>query len=421
MASYSVSTLDGEKFEGSGGTPTLFTYTITRDGDLSAAGSVDWRMVVGLPAPFNLNDLLRDPNTGKPPPTTGTAVFAAGQATVTLTFRINPDTDVEPNEGFGVQLRRPSSGDTIGTDRAFSVIKDDDGLHALGTTQADKLDHGKSTKGTVTDVSQGGDDKVIGSPFDDTVFYGAAFSATDRFEGGAGHDRIVLAGDYSAGITLVSTTLRSVEEIDLTGDFNYKLTIGNAAVAAGEKLVIDIALSSLYNSNINASAEADGHLHFDGGAGIDILTGGKLADYFRGDYGADQLNGGNGADIFAYGEDLDSPLLADFSGQIVTSVTDVLLQFQTSQDKIDLSAFSFLGEETAVLTKNLNSFSFDLNSGTGFFGTAGVATEYAKVGKAVQARVYVDVNKDGNLGAGDMLIQVTGVAKGSITTGNFIF
>lgn len=419
MASYSVSTLDTEKFEGTGtagGTATTpFTYTITRSGDLSVAGSVDWRLVVDLPAPTNQADFVTGTKFF------GTAAFAAGEATVTLVFNVNADAKVEPNEGFGLELRRPSGGDFITNYYASSEIKDDDGLHLLGTSQDDKLDNSTLVKGSVTDFSQGGVDKVIGSAFDDTVLFGAGFSNADRVEGGAGYDRVVLKGDYSGGISLVSTSLRSVEEIDLVGDYNYSLTLGNAAVAAGQTLVIDVAISSLYNSTVNASAEKDGFLQFLGGSGIDVFTGGALADYFSGDYGADQLNGGRGADKFAYREDLDSPLLADFSGNIVASVTDVLIGFQAGQDKIDLSAFGFLGEETAVLTKSTSGFTTNLNSGAGFFGTAAVATEYAKIGRTVSARVYVDASGDGNLGAGDMMIQVTGVGKGAIGARDFTF
>jgi hypothetical protein len=36
-------------------------------------------------------------------------------------------------------------------------------------------------------------------------------------------------------------------------------------------------------------------------------------------------------------------------------------------------------------------------------------------------RVYVDVNNDGNLGAGDALIQLTGVAKGGFGASSITF
>lgn len=416
MAIYSVSTSDTPKFEGSDPTiATTFTYTITRSGDLSTPGTVEWRVVTGLPAPTNVPDFIDGT------PFTGIAVFDVGVSSIDLTFTVNSDIDPEPTEGFGLQIRSASGSDTIGVDRAFSVVKDDDALHYLGTANSEKLDVSKFTKGTVGDMSQGGTDKVIGSAFDDTVLYGTSFTNADRFEGGEGFDRVILQGDYSRGVTLLSSTFKSVEEIDFTGDYNYKLTLGNAAVDAGKTLVIDAALSSSYGAIVNASAEADGHIVFFGGMGVDILTGGKIEDFFQGDYGADQLNGMGGADIFSYREWRDSPLSTDFSGNIIASAGDTLLSFKTSEDKIDLSAFDFLGDQTAVLTKSTTSFTNNLSSGAGFFGTAGVAVEYNKVGKTATARIYVDTNKDGDLNAGDMLIQATGVSKGTILANNFTF
>ena len=416
MATYSVSTSDSSTFEGSDpNIGTTYTYTITRSGSLATAGSVEWRVVVGLPTPTNVADFIDGTKF------TGVAVFGVGIYSIDLTFTVNPDSDPEPNEGFGLQILSASGGDTIGVDRAFSIVKDDDALHYLGTPSSETLDLSGFTKGTVGDISQGGTDKIIGSAFDDTVLYGNTFTSADRFEGGAGFDRVVLQGDYSRGVSTLSTTLKSVEEIDFTGDFNYKLTVGNAAVDAGQTLVINAALSSAYGAIVNAAAEADGHIFFDGGAGVDNFTGGKLSDIIHGDYGADLLNGMAGADSFVYSEWRDSPLSADFFGNIVPSASDTLISFKTSEDQIDLSAFEFLGDQTAVLTKSLSSFTNNLSSGANFFGTAGVAVEYAKIGKVLTARIYVDTNKDGDLNAGDMLIQATGVSRGSILANNFTF
>ena len=416
MASYSVSTLDTSQFEGSkAGGFTTYTYTITRTGDLSVGGSVDWRLIVGPPAPANVADFKAGTAT------TGTAVFAANVATATIVFSVNQDLVAEPTEGFGVQIVNPSAGDTIGTDAAYSIIKDDDALHFLGTAKSDVLDNSSMTKGAVGDMSQGGDDKVTGTDFDDTVLYGAAFTSADKFIGGKGFDRIVLTGDYSAGVSLTSGTLQGVEEIDFVDGFDYKLTIANATVAAGGTLVVEAALSGAYGANVNAATEADGHIFFLGGAGNDVFVGGKVEDTIDGDYGADQLNGGKGADVFVYEEWRDSPLVTDLSGNIFTSVSDLLVSFQASSDRIDLSKFGLLGDQTAVLNSSTKSFTTDLSAGTGFFGTAGVVVEYAKIGKTASAQIYVDSNKDGDLNAGDMLIQATGVAKGSITATNFVF
>ena len=59
MATYSVSTSDSSTFEGSDpNIGTTYTYTITRSGSLATAGSVEWRVVFGLPTPTNVADFV---------------------------------------------------------------------------------------------------------------------------------------------------------------------------------------------------------------------------------------------------------------------------------------------------------------------------------------------------------------------------
>ena len=415
VAIYSVSTLDIAKFEGSEDAGTVFTYTITRTGDLSSAGSVHWNLVDGPPAPVTLGDFEEDT------PRTGIANFAIGVASVTLSFTVLGDTDAEPNEGFGVNIFNPSGGDLIGTDIAFSVIKDDDALHFLGTSRNDKLDLTASAKGTVSDFSQGGKDTVIGSALDDTVLYGTAVTNADQFDGGAGFDRIVLTGDYTWGVTLAFATLVNVEEIDFVDGFSYKINLVDNTIAQDATLIIDArSLSGANNATVNGVAETSGHITFIGGAGDDVFRGGRASDSVAGGYGADRLDGFKGADTFIYDEALDSPLVT-FGGVIQPSFDDTLVSFQVGQDKIDLAAFGLLGSQTAVWTKSTSGFSADLSGATGFFGTTGsaVAAEYARSGG--NARLYVDVNTNGNLDAGDMMIQLTGVGRGSLNGTSFIF
>jgi len=420
MAIYSISTSDTAKYEGSAGGSTAFTYTITRSGDLSAAGSVDWVLFAGQPAPATLDDFASGTAI------TGTAQFAAGVASVDLVFNVTADSAPEPDEGFGVYLRNPAGADTVDPANAIasSVILDDDALHLLGTPGKDTFDNSLFTKGTVADLSQGGNDKFIGSAFDDTVLFGAAFGRADVVDGGAGYNRIVLDGDYSAGLRISPTMMVNVQEVDLESGFNYNLAFTDGNVAAGATLVVNAtALSAINGATVNGGSELDGSFSFLGGAGNDVFKGGAMADTFNGGYGADQLNGGAGADIFVYREALDSPLVTDISGTIQPGVDDTLVSFQAAFDKIDLSAFNFLGDPTAVLQKPGSSFTANTASGAGFFDPSGaaVAVEYAKVGKVYEARVYVDVNQDGNLGTGDMMIQVTGVRAGAIGAKNFIF
>ncbi len=417
MSIYSISATTPAQAEGTSTTEdtyTPFTFTITRT-DIAAAGSVAWQLVPAGPAPVNAADFAPDT------PTSGVANFAPGQGTVTLTFNVVPDTSPEPNEGFGVLLSNTAAGGSIDIGAAYTVILDDDAQWYVGSPGRDVIDHSMLTVGTVGDLGQGGNDKVTGSAFDDTFLFGTAFNANDQVNGGAGYDRLVLQGDYSAGVSTQSKTLLNVEEIDFIGGYSYKLSFGNAAVAAGATMTLNAtALGSGDSVTINGSAERDGSFVFLGGAGNDVFTGGVGADAITGGLGADTLAGGNGADTFIYASALDSPLVTN-AGNIDAAATDVLKQFQAKLDKIDLSAFNFLGQQTAVLSRSVTAFTSNTSAGTGFFGTAGLVVEYAKVGGQPMARLYMDANKDGNLDSGDGMIQLTGVSKNSLGAANFVF
>ncbi|WP_426142880.1 M10 family metallopeptidase C-terminal domain-containing protein [Pseudomonas sp. DWP3-1-2] len=82
------------------------------------------------------------------------------------------------------------------------------------------------------------------------------------------------------------------------------------------------------NDTLNGNAGAD---RIDGGAGADLINGGA---------GADTLTGGAGADTFAYGSRLDSYRNYDTSG---SKQSDTITDFNTSEDRIDLSALGLRG------------------------------------------------------------------------------
>nr|NUR37271.1 hypothetical protein [Sphingomonas sp.] len=67
-----------------------------------------------------------------------------------------------------------------------------------------------------------------------------------------------------------------------------------------------------------------------GGSGADRLTGGLGTDYISGGGGADELTGGAGSDLFVYSATPESTAAAP----------DVIKDFQTGVDKIDLSALA---------------------------------------------------------------------------------
>jgi Ca2+-binding RTX toxin-like protein len=151
-------------------------------------------------------------------------------------------------------------------------------------------------------LSMGGDDTVNAGSGDDLFRMGSALTAADRLDGGDGHDRLTLTGDYSAGLVLGADTVLNVERFGLRlGDFN--LTTNDATVAAGQTLTINaIGANHLV---FDGSAETDGHFHIMASAGDDTITGGALSDVFNLSAGGnDIVNGGGGDDLFVLGAGL---------------------------------------------------------------------------------------------------------------------
>ncbi len=130
--------------------------------------------------------------------------------------------------------------------------------------------------------------------------FGAGFVAADSLTGGVGNDTLELNGDLSGGVTLGATTIAKIEIIRFDDGHTYALTSNDGNVASGATLTVDA--SALTGSNhlfFNGAAESDGHFAFIGGAGADVLTGGKLSDTFdlsRSD--GVNASGGNGNDTF---------------------------------------------------------------------------------------------------------------------------
>ena len=459
---YAIAATSAVKQEGAAGTTTAYIFTVTRTGNTASAATLNWS-VAGAGA----NGATAEDFAGGVLPA-GTISFAAGETSKTITVNVAGDNLVEPDEGFVVNLTLPTAavaaveesaiggrgpggtGASAGGGRgkgpagparaddwdiapaggpsgisslavasATGTILNDDfeAQSNIGTPGNDVIDRSAATSGQVIDVSQGGDDTVTGGSGDDIFLFGAAFTAADKVNGGAGNDTLVLSGAYAGGVSFNSTTLTNVELIVLGAGNNYNLTLNDATTANGASLTIDAsALAAVNSATVNGAAEKSASLVFLGGAGKDNFTGGAGNDRFLGGAGADVMVGGRGADTFIYLAASDSPY-ATVNGVMSLAGSDLISGFQVSIDMIDLSAFGFSGSQAAVLTKSVTGFS--TGDVAGFFGTAGVAVEYARSGGTAQ--LYVDANKDGNLGSNDMVIQLTGVAKGSIGASSIVF
>lgn len=159
------------------------------------------------------------------------------------------------------------------------------------------------------DMAQGGADSVKGGGGGDTFNFGATLTAADTIQGGAGFDVLNLDGDYSAGLTLLAGTLKDVERISFADGHDYKLTISNGNVTAGTVMNVSaFFLTGSHTLYFDGSAETDGELSIDGGAGNDTMIGGQVGNAIESGNkgGEDTMIGGADADQFYFGSDFDA-------------------------------------------------------------------------------------------------------------------
>ena len=116
----SIAAVDAVQAEGDTGTSD-FTFTVSRTGDVTSTGTVDYAVVAhgGLDAA----DFDGDPIPS------GTVSFGVGEVEQTLTLTVSGDVEVEPDEAFVVQLSNVSGGQ-LGVSQALGIIEADDEVGA---------------------------------------------------------------------------------------------------------------------------------------------------------------------------------------------------------------------------------------------------------------------------------------------------
>jgi len=171
-------------------------------------------------------------------------------------------------------------GGGAGTDTLISIENLKGSAFAdvlLGNSIDNRLDGGDGDD--EIDVSSGGNDTALGGAGNDVIVAGGALTSADKIDGGDGIDKVLLDGDYSAGVTLSATTLINAEILALAAGHSYKIATNNAMVAAGQSLTVDgSSLTATDSLNFNGSAEHDGAFVLMGGGGNDTLIGGAGSD-----------------------------------------------------------------------------------------------------------------------------------------------
>jgi VCBS repeat-containing protein len=228
--------------------------------------------------------------------------------------------------------------DQVVTDKFDYTIKDPSGASATaqltvtitgsptGDANANIL-IGNGSANTLT--GKGGADTITGGGGTDLFAYEAigdstiaAFDTITDFTHDVDSLRLVPLLNHSSKLTLNTDGTNKTLLIDQNGD----------GTAEGQIKLLGLGLQV---SDIVTGWSGQGFT-LNGSAGADVLTGGLAADVIngsggndtiRGNGGGDTLTGGAGLDTFVY-DDGDSPVLH----------WDVITDFQTGQDKLDLRA-----------------------------------------------------------------------------------
>ena len=147
--SYAIAAVTGSAAEGNSGT-TPFTFTVSRSGNLSGAGTVKWAAIGVLPSYPNAADFAGGVVPG------GTLSFAAGESSKTITVNINGDTTAEPDETFRVVLAAPSAGTTITTGSADATVLNDDTNLSIASVTGSHLEGNSGSTPFVFSVTRSG-------------------------------------------------------------------------------------------------------------------------------------------------------------------------------------------------------------------------------------------------------------------------
>jgi Ca2+-binding RTX toxin-like protein len=144
-----------------------------------------------------------------------------------------------------------------------------------------------------------GQDTVNAGGGNDFVEVGGDLGGNDKIDGGAGIDKLILDGDYSAGLVFGLTTALNFERFSLADGNSYSLTLADITNATG--LYVDGSkLTGANTLALDASAETKSALTAVGGAGDDTIIGGAGNDTLTGGAGADVLTGNGGIDTVRY-------------------------------------------------------------------------------------------------------------------------
>jgi serralysin len=189
-----------------------------------------------------------------------------------------------------------------------------------------------------------GADNLTGGSGNDMFHMTANDYVTDHIDGGAGIDTI----DYSSATTGVKITLTdAINRAGSTGgtveaDFwKFYPAYSSHHQVVATLTSVENAIGSIFADTLIGNSARN---VLNGGAGSDVINGGGGNDIIIAGLGADTLTGGGGDDTFVYTDYRDSGYttvpLSGGGNTVINHGVDVIKDFQTGQDRVDLSGIN---------------------------------------------------------------------------------
>jgi hypothetical protein len=238
-----------------------------------------------------------------------------------------------------------------------------------GTTDAVTFNVGQATDATATGAT------IAAGTFDVVTVNAIAIST--------------LAATNSATFSVSGATLNTV---NLNSSQGVVLAVGGAALTTIN------ASGVAGNFSSTAATSTTAGLTITTGAGNDIINGGALGDTLNGGAGNDTITGGTGADRMTGGAGADTFVIAANSATSSASTAaapDVISDFTSGTDKLDVGATSFLGNFTNIQQ------ALAANAAVGVAGAAAFVTG--------ESNLYVFRGTGAALTVLDTVVTLTGV------------
>lgn len=369
-------------------------------------------------------------------PASDLLLFPAGWPAASLRFAMSGADLLVTSQGETVRLLGIGLGGASGL-TAENLVFADGSLLIL-----DGVGNNNRTGGDGADwigVDRAGADTVSAGAGDDHIEAGAALSADDRLDGGAGTgDTLAVSGTLS--VVLGPATVTGIERIEVgAGDVALTLDLATVATAtpesgsvftvdaraqsAGSRLILDGAavagagMALLGGAGDDVLSGGSGADSLVGGAGDDTLLGGAGDDTIEGGTGSDVLDGGAGDDLFRF----DAP-----GAQSPPATPDLILGFEgagrAGGDRIVLPPTLLLGRAIAFHVAAAD-FAFEGYDGSGVQLPAGrIGDGFADVlwrmvdGEAWRFEIWADLDDDGRFSAGDLFLRIAVPAGDTATT-----